>query len=70
MYKVSDKVLLYLRNFTTDRPYNKLDWLYAKYTVIKTFDNKHVYELNVPRGVYKRFYTLLLRPAAADLLLL
>ena len=65
-YKVGDKVWLHLKNFTTDRPCKKLDWLHAKYTVTKVLDNKHVYELDVPRGVYKRFHTSLLRPAAVD----
>ena len=65
-YKVGDKVWLHLKNFTTDRPCKKLDWVHAKYTVTKTFPNSHVYELDVPRGVHKRFHTSLLRPAATD----
>ena len=65
-YKVRDKVWLHLKNITIDRLYKKLDWLHAKYTVMKVFPNKHIYKLNVPRGVYKKFHTLLLRPAAED----
>lgn len=67
-YKVGDKVWLHLKNFATDRPCKKLDWLHAKYTVTKVFPNKHVYELDVPGGVYKRFHTTLLRPASTDAL--
>ena len=65
-YKVGDKVWLHLKNLTTDRPCKKLDWLHAKYTITRVFLNKNVYELNVPGGVYKKFHTSLLRPAAAD----
>ena len=65
-YKVGDKVWLHLKNRASDRPCKKLDWIHAKYTVTKTFPNSYVYELNVPRGVYKRFHTSLLRPAATD----
>ena len=64
-YKVGDKVWLHLKNISTERPCKKLDWVHAKYTVTKVL-NSHVYELNVPRGVYRKFHTSLLRPAATD----
>ena len=62
-YKIGDKVWLHLKNFVINRPCKKLDWLHAKYR-IKKVCNSHVYELDVPRGVYKRFHTSLLRPAS------
>ena len=65
-YKVGDKVWLHLKNRASDRPCKKLDWIHAKYTVTKTFPNSYIYELDVPRGVYKKFHTSLLRPAAVD----
>ena len=65
-YKVGDKVWLHLKNFTTNRPCKKLDWLHGKYTITRAFPNSHVYELDVLRNVHKKFHTSLLRPAAID----
>ena len=65
-YKRGDKVWLHLKNFTTNRPCKKLDWLHGKYAITRAFPNSHVFELDVPRNVHKKFHTSLLRPAATD----
>lgn len=66
-YTTGDKVWLNLKNITTDRPVKKLDWIHAKYTVTRTFqDSPHFVELDVPRGVFKKFHTSLIRLAAND----
>lgn len=64
-YQKGDKVWLNLKNISTTRPSKKLDWIHAKYTVTRTFpENPHFYELDTPRGIYNKFHTSLLRPAA------
>ena len=66
-FHVGDKVWLNLKNISTTRPVKKLDWIHAQYTVTRTFpQSPHFYELNVPRGIEKKFHISLLRPAAAD----
>ena len=68
-YKVGDKVWLNLKNIHTIRPCKKLDWIHAKYTILRTFEGQpYFYELDVPGGVHKKFHTSLLRPAATDAL--
>ena len=56
---------LNLKNVTTDRPYKKLDWKNAKYTVLKVISN-HNYKLDTPPGIHNVFYTNLLKRAAAN----
>ena len=61
---------LNLKNIKTGRSSKKLDWIYAQYTVTRTFEgNPYFYELNVPRGIHKKFHISLLRLAATDPLL-
>ncbi len=64
-FHVGDKVWLNLKNITTDRPCKKFDWIHAKYTVTRVVSS-HVYELNVPRQIHRRFHVSLLRPAATN----
>jgi hypothetical protein len=64
-YRVGDKVWLSLKNFNLDVPSKKLAWLHAKYTVTKVISS-HVYELDVPQGVWPRFHVDLIRPAYED----
>lgn len=64
-YKVGDKVWLHMKNISTNRPSKKLDWIHTRYTVTKTFDHQpHFYKLDTPKGIFNRFHTSLLRPAA------
>ena len=63
---MGDKVWLNLKNIRTDRPSKKLDWKHAQYTVTRTFSNAYFYELDVPKGIHKKFHVSLLRPAATD----
>ena len=66
-YRVGDKVWLNLKNVQTERPSKKLDWIHAKYTVTRTFpENPGFYELDTPRGIFNKFHTSLLRPAASN----
>jgi len=56
-----------LKNVRTVRPIKKLDWIHAKYTITRTFQNApHFYELDTPRGIYNKFHTSLLRTAHDD----
>jgi hypothetical protein len=53
-----------LKNVRTTRPIKKLDWIHAKYAIIRVFENSpHFYELNTPTGIHSKFHTSLLRPA-------
>ena len=66
-FQTGDKVWLNLKNISTDKLCKKLDWIHAKYTVTRTFRNSpHFYELDVPKGIHKKFHVSLLRPAATD----
>lgn len=66
-FHVGDKVWLNLKNIRTDRPSKKLDWIHAKYTIVRTFPGSpHFYELDVPRRVHNKFHTSLLRLASND----
>ena len=66
-FQVGDKVWLNLKNIATDRPSKKLDWIHAKYTIQRTFENApHFYELDMPKGIHKKFHVSLLRPAVQD----
>jgi hypothetical protein len=63
-YQVGDKVWLNLKNVRTTRPVKKLDWIHAKYTITRIFENSpHFYQLNTPIGIHSKFHTSLLRPA-------
>ena len=65
-FQVGDKVWLDLKNYSTDRPKKKLDWLHAKYTISKVL-SPHVVELSgLPRAMYNVFHVDLLRRAATD----
>jgi hypothetical protein len=66
-FQVSDKVWLNLRNFKTQRPTRKFDWLHAKYTVTAVI-TLHVVELDLPGKQFRRFHVDLLQRAANDLL--
>lgn len=66
-FKEGDKVWLNLKNIATERPSRKLDWIHAKYSVTRTFQNNaHFYELDVPSRIHKKFHVSLLRPAGTD----
>ena len=62
-YKVGDKVWLSLENICTDRPSNKLDACYAKFTVTEVIGS-HSYRLDTPPGIRNVFHSNLLRPTA------
>ena len=64
-FRIGDKVWLNLKNIRTDRQCKKFDWVHAKYTVTRVISS-HVYELDVPGRIHKRFHVSLLRPAAND----
>ena len=63
--RVGDRVWLNLKNVTTDKPYKKLDWKNAKYTVLKVISS-HNYKLDTPPGIHNVFHTSLLKRAATD----
>ncbi|KAL2886811.1 retrovirus polyprotein [Ceratocystis lukuohia] len=65
MFQPGQEVWLKLKNMKLGRPNRKLDWLNAKYKVIKQVAPM-VYELDVPRGIHPTFHTDLLRPAGED----
>jgi transposase InsO family protein len=65
VYKVGDKVWLNLRNVKSTRPYKKLDWLHARYTVVDV-PSSHTVKLDVPSGIHPVFHVELVRPAATD----
>ena len=56
---------LNLKNITTDRPFKKLDWKNAKYTVLEVISS-HSYRLDTPPGIHNVFHASLLKRAAAD----
>lgn len=64
-YKPGDWVYLNLKNVKTTRPSKKLDWLHAKYQVVREV-NSHSYQLNVPGRIHPVFHVDLLRPAPTD----
>jgi hypothetical protein len=64
-YRVGDKVWLSLRNIKTDRPCKKLDWLYAKYTVVAV-PSPLVVTLDVPGDKHPSFHVELVERAADD----
>jgi len=65
--QVGDKVWLNLKNIRTERLSKKLDWIHAQYTITRTFEgNPYFYELDVPKGIHKKFHVSLLRLAATD----
>jgi transposase InsO family protein len=64
-FAIGDKVWLSLRDFKTQRPSRKFDWLHAKYSVTRVI-SPHVVELDVPGRKYNRFHVDLLRRAATD----
>ena len=64
-YKPGDYVWLNLKNVKTTRPSKKLDWIHAKYRVVKEV-NSHSYELDTPGGIHPVFHVDLLRPAGED----
>jgi hypothetical protein len=64
-YRVGDKVWLNLRNIRTDRPSKKLDYKYAKFTILEKIGT-HAYRLDVPGNIYNVFHTALLRPASEN----
>jgi transposase InsO family protein len=66
-YKPGDWVYLSLKNVKTTRPSKKLDWLHAKYQVVREV-NSHSYQLDVPGRIHPVFHVDLLRPAPTDYL--
>ena len=64
-YRINDKVWLRLKNIKTDHPKKKLDWVNAKYTMLKLIGS-HAYRLDTPPGIYNIFYIILLKRAAED----
>lgn len=65
IYKKGDKVWLNLRNVKSIRPYKKLDWLHAQYTVVEA-PTSHTVRLNVPTGIHPVFHVELIRPASTN----
>ena len=63
--RVGDRVWLNLKNVTIDRPYKKLDWKNAKYTVLKVISS-HSYRLDIPPGIHNVFHASLLKRAAEN----
>ena len=66
VYRVGDKVWLSLKNIATERPGKKLDYRYAKYTVLEVCGS-YTYRLDVPLGRHNVFPTRLLRPVSEPL---
>lgn len=64
-YKPGDWVYLHLKNVKTTRPSKKLDWLHAKYQVVREV-NSHAYELDIPGKIHKVFHVDLLRAVPQD----
>ena len=64
-YRIGDKVWLDLRNISTDRPSKKLDYRYAKYTILEKVGS-HAYRLNTGGKIHDVFHTALLRPASEN----
>ncbi|XP_044718832.1 uncharacterized protein HRG_07397 [Hirsutella rhossiliensis] len=62
-FEVGDKVWLDLRNYASERPKKKFDWLHAKYTISKVLDPYTVELADLPRGCYNRFHVDQLRRA-------
>ena len=54
---------LNLKNVTTDRPYENLDWKNNKYTVLEVI-SYHNYKLDTPPRIHNVFHTNLLKRAA------
>ena len=65
VYKKGNWVYLDLYNVKTARASKKLDWLHAKYRVLRQV-NSHAYELDVEGRVHPVFHVDLLRPEASD----
>ncbi|XP_044715338.1 integrase core domain-containing protein [Hirsutella rhossiliensis] len=65
-FEVGDKVWLDLRNYASERPKKKFDWLHAKYTISKVLDPYTVELADLPRGCYNRFHVDQLRRAGTD----
>ncbi|KAL2887408.1 retrovirus polyprotein [Ceratocystis lukuohia] len=65
MSRLGQEVWLKLKNMKLGRPNHKLDWLNAKYKVMKQIAPM-VYELDVPKGIHPTFHVDLLRPARED----
>ena len=63
--RAGDRVWLNLKNITTDRPYKKLDWKNAKYTVLEVISS-YSYRLDTSPGIHDVFHASLLKRAAAD----
>lgn len=64
-FQVGDYVWLNLKNIATPQLSKKLSWINAKYRVTAVKSNG-VVELDVPSGIYPRFYVDLLKRAADD----
>lgn len=60
MLKVGDKVWLNLKNVITPKLKKKLSWKNAKYKITKVI-SPDVYQLDVPSGIYSKFFVGLLR---------
>ena len=56
---------LNLKNITINKPYKKLNWKNAKYTVLKVISS-HSYRLDTPPGIHNVFHASLLKRAATD----
>jgi hypothetical protein len=64
-FQVGDKVLLRLRNVTTNRPSKKLDWVALPYRVTG-LAGSHAVRLDTPPGIHPVFHVDLLRRASED----
>lgn len=64
-FRVGDKVWLNLGNIKTPQPKKKLAWINAKYEVTNII-SPDVVELEVPSGIYPRFYVQILKQACED----
>ena len=65
VFRVGDAVWLNLKNISTPQVSKKLAWLNAKYRVQKVV-SPYIVELDVPMGIFLRFYVDLLKGAAKD----
>ncbi|KAL2888509.1 retrovirus polyprotein [Ceratocystis lukuohia] len=65
IFKPGDSAWLKMKNMQMGRPSKKLDWLNAKYKVVRQV-SPLTYELDVPGKIHKVFHVDLLRPAAKD----
>lgn len=62
-YKKGDLVWLNMKNVRTERPYKKLDWKNAKFT-IQEIVSTHVVRLNTPPSIHLVFHVNLVRLAS------